>query len=220
MVGTDSTSMTRKNPPQGHRRRTTRPQGIPSPALCCACGLCIMLAGINTTLVGAFAFSTLLPANNPPIVIGPVLLLVAFSFFGACCICSRLPPPRSGRSKSGQGHGEGGVKRGRLGGGVAFEFETSEPTLQDTTAVQLSPTDSPCSSPSSSPGCETRPPDDPAADPAPLAVVSSTPTSQAASQLFTMDANGPESASAYFSSNMGGSGGGSVQLALPCDIVT
>lgn len=120
----------------------SRPHGLPSPALCCACGLCIMLAGLNITLVGAFAFSTLVPSANPPIIIGPVLLLVAFSFFGACCVCSRLPPPHSSRRSKAAGRGMGLMGRGRLGGGAIFEIETSEHTLQDTTAVQLSPTSS------------------------------------------------------------------------------
>ncbi|XP_043108124.1 transmembrane protein 275-like [Puntigrus tetrazona] len=119
-------------------RRVLRSQGLPSPALCCACGLCIMLAGINITLVGALAFTKLLPLNNPPIIIGPILLLVAFSFFGACCICSR----RSIRQSSLTPAGRDRWPLMRMGGAV-FEMETSEPTLQDTTAIQLSPANSP-----------------------------------------------------------------------------
>ncbi|KAL0181382.1 hypothetical protein M9458_023788, partial [Cirrhinus mrigala] len=115
--------------------------GLPSPALCCACGLCIMLAGINITLVGALAFTKLLPLNNPPIIIGPILLLVAFSFFGACCICSRRPIGQTSRMSAGRER----WPLMRMGGAV-FEMETSEPTLQDTTAIQLSPTNSPSSS--------------------------------------------------------------------------
>lgn len=137
MVITDRNTA-KKEPP---KKMKSRPHGLPSPALCCACGLCIMLAGLNITLVGAFAFSTLVPSANPPIIIGPVLLLVAFSFFGACCVCSRLPPPHSSR-RSKAGGGMGLMGRGRLGGGAIFEIETSEHTLQDTTAVQLSPTSS------------------------------------------------------------------------------
>ncbi|XP_073681656.1 transmembrane protein 275 [Garra rufa] len=122
-------------------KRALRSQGLPSPALCCACGLCIMLAGINITLVGALAFTKLLPLNNPPIIIGPILLLVAFSFFGACCICSRRPIGQTSRMSAGR-------ERWPLMsmGGAVFEMETSEPTLQDTTAIQLSPTNSPSSS--------------------------------------------------------------------------
>ncbi|CAG07633.1 unnamed protein product [Tetraodon nigroviridis] len=138
---------TKKEPP---KKMKSRPHGLPSPALCCACGLCILLAGLNITLVGAFAFSTLVPSANPPIIIGPVLLLVAFSFFGACCVCSRLPPPHSSR-RSKAGGGMGLMGRGRLGGGAIFEIETSEHTLQDTTAVQLSPTSSAGSLQGSSP---------------------------------------------------------------------
>ncbi|XP_051528114.1 transmembrane protein 275-like [Myxocyprinus asiaticus] len=122
-------------------RRVVRSQGLPSPALCCACGLCIMLAGINITLVGALAFTKLLPFNNPPIIIGPILLLVSFSFFGACCICSRRSVAQPSRMSAGRDR----WPLMRMGGAV-FEMEASEPTLQDTTAVQLSPTNSPSSS--------------------------------------------------------------------------
>ncbi|XP_051966799.1 transmembrane protein 275-like [Xyrauchen texanus] len=122
-------------------RRVVRSQGLPSPALCCACGLCIMLAGINITLVGALAFTKLLPFNNPPIIIGPILLLVAFSFFGACCICSRQPSAQDSHLSTGRDH----WPLMRMGGAM-FEMETSEPTLLDTTAIHLSPTNSPSSS--------------------------------------------------------------------------
>ncbi|CAI9615698.1 unnamed protein product, partial [Staurois parvus] len=132
-------------------QKKTRPHGLPSPALCCACGLCIMLAGINITLVGAFAFGTFLPVNNPPIIIGPILLVVAFAFFGACCICSRRPPAHGAR-KSKPGSNIGFIKPGN----AAFEIETSEHTVQDTTAVQLSPTNSPGSSRKSSPFMTTQ----------------------------------------------------------------
>ncbi len=123
---------------QSDERRALRSQGLPSPALCCACGLCIMLAGINITLVGALAFTKLLPLNNPPIIIGPILLLVAFSLFGACCICSRRPIGQSSHTSTGRDRWP------RMGGAV-LEMETSEPTLQETTAIQLSPTNSPSS---------------------------------------------------------------------------
>ncbi|XP_021480699.2 transmembrane protein 275-like [Oncorhynchus mykiss] len=123
-----------------------RPQILPSPALCCACGLCIMLAGINITLVGAFAFKSFIPTSNPPIVIGPLLLLVALSFFGACCVCGRRPPTHN----AGKAKGDESWGRTRIGAGVTFEMETSEHTLQDTTAVQLSPTNSQSSSHKSS----------------------------------------------------------------------
>ncbi|XP_059197773.1 transmembrane protein 275-like [Centropristis striata] len=113
-------------------------QSLPSPALCCACGLCIMLAGINITLVGAFAFGTFIPTGNPPIVIGPLLLLVALAFFTACCVASRRPPAHMAHKA------KGGEKWGLMRmGTAAFEMEASEHTLQDTTAVQLSPTNSP-----------------------------------------------------------------------------
>ncbi|KAL1023152.1 hypothetical protein UPYG_G00037010 [Umbra pygmaea] len=128
------------------RSRAMRPQSLPSPALCCACGLCIMLAGINITLVGAFAFKSFIPTNNPPIVIGPLLLLVALSLFGACCICSQRPSAHGARKANG-GESWGLM---RIGAGATFEMETSEHTLQDTTAVQLSSTNSPSSSHKSS----------------------------------------------------------------------
>ncbi|XP_051803356.1 transmembrane protein 275-like [Acanthochromis polyacanthus] len=126
-------------------QRALRHQNLPSPALCCACGLCIMLAGINITLVGAFAFSTFIPTANPPIIIGPLLLLLALAFFSACCVVSRRPPAHmASRAK-------GGEKWGLMRmGTAAFEMETSEHTLQDTTAVQLSPTNTPSSSHKSS----------------------------------------------------------------------
>ncbi|XP_076009480.1 transmembrane protein 275-like [Genypterus blacodes] len=151
-------------PKKSAQRRPLQPQSLPSPALCCACGLCIMLAGINITLVGAFAFGTLMPTGNPPIIIGPLLLLVALAFFTACCVVSRRPPSHAAhKSKGGE---TWGLMRM---GAVAFEMETSEHTLQDTTAVQLSPTNSPtCSNKSSSSqGGDTAPPacQDGAADP-------------------------------------------------------
>lgn len=122
-------------------RRNLEYQSLPSPALCCACGLCIMLAGINITLVGAFAFGTLSLTANPPILIGPVLLLLALAFFTACCLVSRRPRTHMARKT------QGGEKWGLMRmGTVAFEMEMSEHTLQDTTAVQLSPTNSPSSS--------------------------------------------------------------------------
>ncbi|XP_034559280.1 LOW QUALITY PROTEIN: transmembrane protein 275-like [Notolabrus celidotus] len=145
MVITDRSTPVPKKSPRRMMRIKSRPHGLPSPALCCACGLCIMLAGLNITLVGAFAFSTLVPSANPPIIIGPILLLVALSFFGACCVCSRLPPPTAPRRSKVGGRGTGLMGRGGLAG-AAFEIETSEHTLQDTTAVQLSPTSSPGSS--------------------------------------------------------------------------
>lgn len=186
-----------KKEPERSLRRKARPPGLPSPALCCACGLCIMLAGLNITLVGAFAFSTLVPSANPPIIIGPILLLVAFCFFGACCVCSRLPPPHSShRSKAG-GRGAGLMGRGRLAGGATFEIETSEHTLQDTTAVQLSPTSSPSSSQVSSPEKEA-----PAGPP------------PGSCKLFTMmDSNGTPSVSALYSATA--ASGGEVSLDLP-----
>uniref|UniRef100_A0A3P8WXI5 Transmembrane protein 275 n=1 Tax=Cynoglossus semilaevis TaxID=244447 RepID=A0A3P8WXI5_CYNSE len=122
-------------PPAPHRPcpQSTH-QSLPSPALCCACGLCIMLAGINITLVGAFAFGTFISTVNAPIIIGPLLLLLALAFFTACC----LRPPTHEAQK--------GEKWGLMRIGTAvFEMETSENTLQDTTAVQLSPTNSPSS---------------------------------------------------------------------------
>lgn len=128
------------------QRKFLRVQGLPSPALCCACGLCIMLAGINITLVGAFSFSKMLSLSNPPLIIGPLLLLLALSFFGACCVCSRQPTAHLSHKAAGQNHW--GLMRV---GGTTFEMEASEHTLQDTTAIQLSPTNSPCSSRHSSP---------------------------------------------------------------------
>lgn len=137
------------------KRRALQGQSLPSPALCCACGLCIMLAGVNITLVGAFAFGTFIPTVNPPIIIGPLLLLIALAFFTACCVVSRRPPAHMARKA------KGGEKWGLMRmGTAAFEMETSEHTLQDTTAVQLSPTNSPTSShkSSSSQGGDTAPP--------------------------------------------------------------
>ncbi|KAG7514408.1 hypothetical protein JOB18_032742 [Solea senegalensis] len=123
------------------QQRALRHQSLPSPALCCACGLCIMLAGINITLVGAFAFGTFVPTGNPPIIIGPLLLLIALAFFTACCVVSRRP--RAQMANKAKGAEKWGLMRM---GTAAFEMETSEHTLQDTTAVQLSPTNSPSTS--------------------------------------------------------------------------
>ncbi|XP_074524024.1 transmembrane protein 275-like [Halichoeres trimaculatus] len=134
----------RSSAPKKVPHQPTKPShpSLPSPALCCACGLCIMLAGINITLVGAFAFGTFVPTKNPPIVIGPLLLLIALAFFTACCVVSRRPPTHMGARK-----GKGGETWGLMRmGTAAFEMETSEHTLQDTTAVQLSPTNSLASS--------------------------------------------------------------------------
>lgn len=134
-----STSSAPKKPPE--QQQPLRHQNLPSPALCCACGLCILLAGVNITLVGAFAFSTFVPAGNAPIVVGPLLLLVAVAFFAACCAASRGPQTQANR------RAEGGERWGLMRiGAVAVEMETSEHTLQDTTAVQFSPTNSPASS--------------------------------------------------------------------------
>lgn len=134
----------RTTTPSGYLMTSAPPsfhQNLPSPSLCCACGLCIMLAGINVTLVGALAFGTLVPAGNVTIVIGPLLLLIAAAFFVACCVVSRRP-----RAHAANG-AKGGEKWGLMQiGTVAFEMETSEHTLQDSTAVQLSPTNSPSSS--------------------------------------------------------------------------
>ncbi|MEQ2310469.1 hypothetical protein AMECASPLE_009165 [Ameca splendens] len=134
----NSKSSTPSKIPDWHR---TRHQSLPSPALCCACGLCIMLAGINITLVGAFAFGTFSLAANPSIIIGPLLLLLALAFFVACCVVSRRPPSHLARKA------QGGEKWRLMRMGTAtLEMEMSEHTLQDTTAVQLSPTNSPSSS--------------------------------------------------------------------------
>lgn len=49
--------------------QSSGPSSTTCPPLLCAapaCGLCVMLAGINITLVGAFAFGTLIPTYNPP----------------------------------------------------------------------------------------------------------------------------------------------------------
>lgn len=87
---------------------------------------------------------------------------------------------------------------GGLAGGAAFEIETSEHTLQDTTAVQLSPTSSPGSSQVSSP--EKEPPD--VALPGPC-------------KLFTMETNGPSSVSATAVYSASTAAGGEVRLNLP-----
>lgn len=129
--------------PPGRSRNLLR--GLPSPALCCACGLCVLLAGLNVTLVGAF--SAFLPGHNVPLVVGPALLVLALGFFAACCVCTRRGPvPRACSSVPvGQGGGRPGT--------VALEMESSERTAaQDTTAVQLSPAASAASSSRSSPG--------------------------------------------------------------------
>ncbi|KAL2772614.1 transmembrane protein 275, partial [Daubentonia madagascariensis] len=120
--------------------------GLPSPALCCACGLCVLLAGVNVTLVGAFA--SFLPGHNAPLVVGPALLALALGFFAACCVCSRRGPAPRARSAAAAGPGRGGGRAGP----VALEMESSERTAQDTTAVQLSPAASAASSGRSSPG--------------------------------------------------------------------
>lgn len=120
--------------------------GLPSPALCCACGLCMLLAGVNVTLVGAFASSV--PGHNVPLVVGPALLVLAFGFFASCCACSRRGPASRPRLLAAKDQGQRGSGAGR----VALEMESSERTAQDTTAVQLSPAASAASSGCSSPG--------------------------------------------------------------------
>ncbi|TNN27278.1 hypothetical protein EYF80_062578 [Liparis tanakae] len=69
-----------------------------------------MPAGINITLVGAFAFGTFIPNGNPPIIFGPLLLLVALAFFAACC----GGPREQWRREVGAvgAHGDGGVQDG------------------------------------------------------------------------------------------------------------
>lgn len=125
--------------PSGYLPTPTQPsfhQSPPSPSLCCACGLCIMLVGINITLVGVLAFGS----RNITIIVGPLLLLVALAFFVSCCVSSRS------RAHMVNG-GKRGERWGRMQmGTVAFEVETSEHILQDTTAVPLSPTNSSSSS--------------------------------------------------------------------------
>ncbi|XP_054646029.1 transmembrane protein 275-like [Dunckerocampus dactyliophorus] len=134
MVLTENTS----RPSPADKSHKQRVHSLPSPPLCCACGLCVLLAGINVTLVGAFAFATYAPAANPSIVIGPLLLLTAVAFFAACCVASSRRPFAAGSACE--------VKAGErwrlMQMGAAFEMETSEHTLQDTTGGQLSPTDS------------------------------------------------------------------------------
>ncbi|XP_046516934.1 transmembrane protein 275 [Equus quagga] len=128
-------------------RAQGRLPGLPSPALFCACGLCLLLAGVNVTLVGAFA--SFLPGHNAPLIVGPALLVLALGFFAACCVCSRRSSASHARSGAAAGPGQGG------GGGarpVALEMESSERMAQDTTAVQLSPAASAASSGRSSPG--------------------------------------------------------------------
>uniref|UniRef100_A0A4W2DC38 Uncharacterized protein n=1 Tax=Bos indicus x Bos taurus TaxID=30522 RepID=A0A4W2DC38_BOBOX len=120
--------------------------GPASPALFCACGLCLLLAGVNVTLVGAFA--SFVPGHNAPLVVGPTLLVLALGFFAACCVCSR----RRGRAPRSRSAGAGSSGQGGGGGRVALEMESSERTAQDTTAVQLSPAASDASSGRSSPG--------------------------------------------------------------------
>ncbi|KAK2493882.1 hypothetical protein MC885_013111 [Smutsia gigantea] len=128
------------------RARAGRLPGLPSPALFCACGLCVLLAGVNVTLVGAFA--SFPPGRNVPLIVGPALLLLAFGFFAACCACSRRGAAPRTRSGVATGPGQGGGSAGR----VTLEMESSERTAQDTTAVQLSPAASAASSGRSSPG--------------------------------------------------------------------
>ncbi|XP_064227024.1 transmembrane protein 275 [Aotus nancymaae] len=132
--------------PAPAERARGRGPGLPSPALCCACGLCALLAGVNVTLAGAFA--SFLPRHNAPLVVGPALLVLALVFFTACCVCSRRGPASRARSAAAAGPGQGGGR----GGPVALEMESSERTAQDTTAVQLSPAFSAASSGRSSPG--------------------------------------------------------------------
>ncbi|XP_025782497.1 uncharacterized protein LOC112863570 [Puma concolor] len=77
-------------------RARGRLPGLPSPALFCACGLCVLLAGVNVTLVGAFA--SFPPRSNAPLVVGPALLALALVCFAACCACSRRGPAPRARS--------------------------------------------------------------------------------------------------------------------------
>lgn len=87
--------------------------------------------------------------------------------------------------------------RGGLAGGAAFEIETSEHTLQDTTAVQLSPTSSPGSSRVSSPEKEPPPVDEPG-------------------RLFTMmGANGASSVPNTAVYSASAAAGGEVRLNMP-----
>ncbi|KAF7485149.1 Hypothetical predicted protein [Marmota monax] len=130
--------------PAGHAQG--RLPGLPSPALCCACGLCVLLAGVNVTLVGAFA--SFLPGHNVPLIVGPALLVLALGFFATCCVCSRRGPALRTRSLEAAARGQNGGRAGP----VALEMESSERTAQDTTAVQLSPAASAASSGRSSPG--------------------------------------------------------------------
>lgn len=90
--------------------------------------------------------------------------------------------------------------------GATFEIETSEHTIQDTTAVQLSPTNSPSFSRSSE--------SDRDASVNANANINANANAPAPDySLFTMDANGPNSVSAAFSTATGS--GEAVRLTLP-----
>lgn len=115
----------------------------PSQAACCACGVCVLLAGVNVTLAGVF-FS-FLPGLSAALVVGPSLVVVAVAFF--CCVCTHRGSSRM--------HARRGAAAGRSGGRagtVALEMESCDRTAQDTTAVQFSPAVSTASSGSSSAG--------------------------------------------------------------------
>ncbi|KAM8935292.1 LOW QUALITY PROTEIN: transmembrane protein 275 [Lycaon pictus] len=73
-------------------------RGLPSPALFCACGLCVLLAGLNGTLAGALASSP--PRGSAPLVVGSALLALALALgcFAACCACSPGPLESSERT--------------------------------------------------------------------------------------------------------------------------
>ncbi|XP_072629967.1 transmembrane protein 275 [Canis lupus baileyi] len=125
-----------QDPPPVPAQRARGPRrGLPSPALFCACGLCVLLAGLNRTLAGALASPP--PRGSAPLVVGPALLALALGCFAACCACSRRGPAPPARSAAAPG-----------GGGGRWRWRAASAPRR-TTAVQLSPAASAASSPSS-----------------------------------------------------------------------
>lgn len=100
--------------------------------LCCAFGLCVLLAGVNLTLAGTFW--PYLPGLSASLVVGPSMVMVALGFLTGWCLCNQNSARRRAAADADQGGSSGPV---------ALELESPERTVQDTMALQLSPASSP-----------------------------------------------------------------------------
>ncbi|XP_049631049.1 transmembrane protein 275 [Suncus etruscus] len=103
--------------------------------LCCAFGLCVLVAGVNLTLAGTFW--PFLPGLSASLVVGPSMVMVSLGFLTGWCLCNQNSAARRRAAAE--------ADQGGSSGPVALELESPErtATAQDTMALQLSPASSP-----------------------------------------------------------------------------